>query len=199
MKRGDEIIWDQSHMIQSGTYNGTYTKDGVVHAIDNWWGQRDHSWGIRDHARCPLWMWFQIQFEDGMLGVWHWEYANGARVYTDGCFAPADGSEPIAVVDFRHDEMHWTDKDGKPADYGKFGENTAGLAGRCVFTLEGGKKIVVDAEGTRCAPYGPLGGGLHQMMVRADDGRTGTAIYEVTGAYHHQYFPVARGELLPPG
>jgi hypothetical protein len=95
--------------------------------------------------------------------------------------------------------MHWTDKDGKPADYGKFGENTVGLAGRSVFTLEGGKQITVDAEGTRCAPYGPLGGGLHQMVVRADDGRTGTAIYEVTGAYHHQYFPIARGERLPPG
>jgi hypothetical protein len=134
-----------------------------------------------------------------MLGVWHWEYANGAPVYTDGCFAPADGSDPISVIAFRHDEMHWTDKDGKPADYGKFGENTAGLAGRCVFTLEGGKKIVVDADGTRCAPYGPLGGGLHQMVVRADDGRTGTAIYEVTGAHHHQYFPISRGDRLPPG
>ena len=199
MKRGDEIIWDQSHMIQSGTYNGTYTKEGVTRSVDNWWGQRDHSWGIRDHARCPLWMWFQIQFDDGMLGVWHWEYANGARVYTDGCFAPADGGEPIAVIDFRHDEMHWTDKDGKPVSYGKFGENTVGLAGRCVFTLEGGKIIVVDAEGTRCAPYGPLGGGLHQMAVHADDGRTGTAIYEVTGAFHHQYFPEPRGERLPPG
>jgi hypothetical protein len=199
MKRGDEIIWDQSHMIQSGFYNGSYTKDGVTRIVDGWWGQRDHSWGIRDHARCPLWMWFQVQFEDGTLGVWHWEYANGARVYTDGCFAPADGREPIPVVDFRHDEMHWTDKSGNPADYGKFGENTAGLAGRCAFTLEGGKTIVIDAEGTRCAPYGPLGGGLHQMVVRADDGRVGTAIFEVTGAFHHQYFPVARGERLPPG
>jgi hypothetical protein len=37
------------------------------------------------------------------------------------------------------------------------------------------------------------------MVVRADDGRAGTAIYEVTGAHHHQYFPVARGERLPPG
>jgi hypothetical protein len=186
-------------MIQSGVYNGTYTKDGQTRTVEDWWGQRDHSWGIRDHARCPLWMWFQVQFEDGMLGVWHWEYANGARVYTDGCFAPADGGDPIPVVDFRHDGMYWTDKDGNRADYGKNGENTSGLAGRCVFTLEGGKQITVDAEGTRCAPYGPLGGGLHQMSVRADDGRTGTAIYEITGAHHHQYFPIPRSDRLPPG
>jgi len=25
--------------------------------------------------------------------------------------------------------------------------------------------------------------------VRTDDGRTGTAIYEVTGARHHRHFP----------
>ncbi len=129
--RVDEIIWDQSHMIQSGTYSGTYTHNGVTRTVDNWWGQRDHSWGIRDHARCPLWMWLAIQLPDGMLGVWHWEYANGARVYTDGCFAPADGSEPIPVVDFRH-ELHWTDADGKPADYGKdgAGDGRAGGARR---------------------------------------------------------------------
>ena len=198
MKRGSEIIWDQSHMIQSGNYSGTYTHNGVTRTVDNWWGQRDHSWGVRDHARCPLWMWLAIQLPDGMLGVWNWEYANGARVYTDGCFAPAGGGEPLPVVDFRH-ELHWTDKDGKPADYGKDGAGTVGLAGHVEFTLEGGKRIGIDAEGTRCAPYGALGGGLHQMSVRTDDGRSGTAIYEVTGAHHHRYFPIARAENLPPG
>jgi hypothetical protein len=185
-------------MIQSGVYDGVYTKDGATYAIDGWWGQRDHSWGIRDHARCPVWMWFQVQFDDGMLGVWHWEYANGAPVYTDGCFAPVDGGDPVPVIDFRHD-LHWTGKDGGPADYGKLGESTVGLAGRCVFTLEGGKRITVDGEGMRCAPYGTLGGGQHLMVVRADDGRAGTAIYELTGAHHHRYFPVARADRLPPG
>ena len=29
-----------------------------------------------------------------MFAVWHWELPNGARVYTDGCFAPADGGDP---------------------------------------------------------------------------------------------------------
>jgi hypothetical protein len=37
------------------------------------------------------------------------------------------------------------------------------------------------------------------MLVRTHDGRTGTAIYELTGASHHRYFPIARGERLPPG
>ena len=58
---------------------------------------------------------------------------------------------------------------------------------------------MVDAEGAWCAPYGQLGGGLNQMVVRTDDGRAGTAIYEITGAHHHRFFPVARAENLPPG
>ncbi len=68
MRAGHELIWDQSHMLQSGTYRGTYTHDGRIHRVEDWWGQRDHSWGIRDHARCPFWMWLAIQLPDGMLG-----------------------------------------------------------------------------------------------------------------------------------
>ncbi len=99
MRAGHELIWDQSHMVQSGTFTGTFTHDGTTYEVDDWWGQRDHSWGIRNHARVPMWMWLAVQLPDGMAALWHWEYTNGARVYTDGCFAPADGSEPIAVVD----------------------------------------------------------------------------------------------------
>ena len=198
MKCGDEIIWDQSHFFQSGTYNGTYTHDGVTRRMDNWWGQRDHSWGIRDHARCPMWQWLAIQLPDGMFGIWHWEYANGARVFTDGCFAPADGSAPIPVTDFRP-AMHWIHKHGRPADYGRDGGETDGLAGRVEVVLEGGRTVIIDGEGPRCAFYGPFGGGQHQLSVRTDDGRTGTAIYELTGCSHHRYFPIARAEKLPPG
>jgi hypothetical protein len=198
MKAGHEIIWDQSHMIQSGNYSGTYTFQGTTYQVEDWWGQRDHSWGIRDHQRCPFWMWLAIQLPDGMLGVWHWEYANGARVYTDGCFAPADGSQPIPLVDFRH-ELEWTGEDGRPVSYGRDGADVRGLAGRVQLALEGGRVIAIDADGTPCAPYGPLGGGLHQMVVRTDDGRSGTAIYELTGAHHHRYFPVPRADGLPPG
>jgi hypothetical protein len=189
MRAAHEVIWDQSHMFQSGTYDGTYSFGGTTYDVDGWWGQRDHSWGIRDHGRCPLWLWFQVQLPDGFLGVWHWEYANGAPVYSDGCWAATDGSEPVPVVDFQHD-VEWVDSDGKPVAYGEHGDAVAGLRGHAVFVLEGGRRVVVDAEGTFDRPYEPFHrGGLNQMRVRTDDGRQGTAIFEVTGARHHRYFP----------
>src|SRR6478672_10998304 len=49
MKAGHEIIWDQSHMVQSGWYDGTVDFRGESRDVTHWWGQRDHSWGIRDH------------------------------------------------------------------------------------------------------------------------------------------------------
>ena len=205
MKAKHEIIWDQSHMFQSGTYNGSYTHKGKTFRIDNWWGQRDHSWGVRSHARCPLWMWMPIQLEEGMLSVWHWEYPNGARVYTDGCFAPADGSEPIPVIDFQHD-LHWLNNSGQPVSYEKFGDDVVGLAGTVAFTLQGGRKISVEANGRWAQRYSAianradnvLGGGLSEMQVKTSDGATGTAIFEITGQYHHKYFPIARGTNFPP-
>lgn len=197
MRTVDEVVWDQSHMLQSGRYDGTYTYDGETFEVGGWIGQRDHSWGVRDHGRCPLWVWFQIQLADGFLGVWHWEYENGAVVYTDGCWAGADGSDPVPVVGFRH-EMTWLGADGAPAVYGEHGDTVAGLSGQAEFTLAEGRTITVDAEGTFDRPYEPYHrGGLNQMRVRTDDGREGTAIYEITGARHHRYFPDAKvtGEL----
>lgn len=206
MKCGHEIVWDQSHMFQSGTYNGTYVHQGVTFEVNNWWGQRDHSWGIRTHSRCPLWMWLAVQLPEGMLGVWNWEYPNGARVYTDGCFAPADGSEPIPVIDFRHD-LHWRNELGAEVSYQQFGDDVHGLAGTVMFTLQGGRKISVEAEGRWAQRYSQstqrtaetLGGGLSEMTVRSSDGSLGTAIYEITGQSHHKYFPIARGTNLPLG
>lgn len=189
MRTHDALVWDQSHMLQAGTYHGTYTVNGEVHQVDGWRGVRDHSWGIREHGRCPLWLWFQIQLDDGFLGVWHWEFENGARVYSDGCWAAADGSAPVPVIDFRH-AMEWIGADGAVADYGEHGEAVAGLRGECEFTLEGGRRVAVTAEGRFDRPYEPFHrGGLNQMRVRTDDGREGTAIYEVTGSRHHRYFP----------
>ena len=189
MRAGDDVVWDQCHILQSGVYTGTYSVDGTTYDVDGWVGQRDHSWGIRDHGRCPLWMWFQIQFDDGFLGVWHWELPDGARVYTDGCFAGTDGSDPVPVIDFRH-ALTWLAADGSPAGYGTDGSTVARLGGTCTFTLRGGREIVVEAEGTFDRPYEPFHrGGLSQMRVRADDGREGSAIYEITGARHHRYFP----------
>ena len=205
MKAKYEIVWDQSHMFQSGTYNGSYTHNGKTYEVDNWWGQRDHSWGVRSHARCPLWMWMPIQLEEGMLSVWHWEYPNGARVYTDGCFAPADGSEPIPVIDFQHD-LQWLDASGRPVSYEKFGDDVTGLGGTVVFTLQGGRKISVEATGRWAQRYSQianradnvLGGGLSEMQIRTSDGAIGTAIFEITGQFHHKYFPIARGANFPP-
>jgi hypothetical protein len=205
MKAKHEIVWDQSHMFQSGTYNGSYTHNGKTYEVDNWWGQRDHSWGVRSHARCPLWMWMPIQLEEGMLSVWHWEYPNGARVYTDGCFAPADGSEPIPVIDFQHD-LQWLDASGRPVSYEKFGDDVTGLGGTVDFTLQGGRKISVEATGRWAQRYSQianradnvLGGGLSEMQIRTSDGATGTAIFEITGQFHHKYFPIARGANFPP-
>ena len=191
MRAGHELIWDQSHMLQSGTYRGSFTHDGRTYEVDDWWGQRDHSWGIRNHARCPFWMWLAVQLPDGMLGVWHWELANGARVYTDGCFAPGDGSDPIPVVDIQHDLM-WRDRDGEAVSYAEDGRDVVGIGGRVEVTLDGGDVVGLEADGRWAQRYGDLGGGLSQVEVVTDDGRRGTAIYELTGAYHHRYFPIPR-------
>jgi hypothetical protein len=198
MRAGDELIWDQCHIFQSGTYSGTYTAKGTTHEVDGWVGQRDHSWGIRDHGRCPLWIWWQIQLDDGFIGVWHWEYANGSHVYTDGCWAGTDGSDPVPIVSFRYD-ADWLGANGSVADYGEHGEDVAGLRGRCEVVLEDGRRIGIEAEGTFARPYEPHHrGGLSLMRVRADDGREGTAIYEITGARHHHFFPSAQVEGTLP-
>ncbi len=150
MRAADGIVWDQSHILQSGHYTGSYTVGGTTNRI---------------------------------------ELPNGARVYTDGCWAGADRSDPVPLVGFAHG-LHWLDAAGKPTDYGTDGGAVAGLAGRCTFALEDGHRITVEAEGTFDRPYEPFHrGGLNQVRVRADDGREGTAIYEVTGARHHHYFP----------
>jgi hypothetical protein len=92
-------------------------------------------------------------------------------------------------VAFAHD-LECTGADGGPGRYGEDGGSIAGLRGTCTFTLEGGRRLTVEAEGTFDRPYEPFHrGGLNQMRVRADDGREGTAIYEITGARHHRYFP----------
>jgi hypothetical protein len=189
MRAGHDVVWDQSHLFQSGTYDGTYTVNGTTHAVEDWWGQRDHSWGIRDHGRCPLWMWLQIQLPDGFLGVWHWELANGARVFTDGCWAATDQSPPVPLVGFDHD-LEWIEAGGAAATYGEHGDTVAGLRGEAVFVLEDGRRVTVQGQGRFDRPYEPFHrGGLNQMLVTTDDGRRGTAIFEITGARHHRYFP----------
>jgi hypothetical protein len=181
------LVWDQSHMLQSGRYDGRMVVAGKETIVEDWWGQRDHSWGVREHGKCPMWLWLALQFDDGMLGVWHWELANGARVYTDGCWAPADGSDPIPVIDFHH-ELDWTDGEGKPATWSGNWQDVVGLKGVCEVTLAGGRVITIENEGTWGVPYGALGG-QHLCKVTTDDGREGNGMYEVTGVDHYRYFP----------
>jgi hypothetical protein len=152
-----------------------------------------------------MWMWLAIHVPEGMLAVWCWELPNGARIYTDGCFSPSDGGEPVAVREFRHD-LNWLDASNKATSYERHGENVHGLAGQVLFVLENGREISIDATGRWAQRYdafnpgksNSLGGGLSEMLVTTSDGQRGTAIYEVTGAWHHKYFPLARGERLPP-
>ncbi len=197
MKAGHEIIWDQSQMVQGGNYEGWFAlPDGTQQDVDGWWGQRDHSWGIRDHVRCPMWLWLAFQLPDGMIGAWHWELANGARVFTDGCFSPSDGSEPIPIIDLHH-EFTWTDGDRRPVDYGEDGAAVRGLTGGAQLLLADGNRIDLTVDGRWGMPYGPRGGGQHFCTVTLDDGRVGNGVVEITGAHHHRYFPVARADNLP--
>jgi len=210
MRARDEVVWDQCHMLQSGRVDGTYTLAGKTYEVKDWVGQRDRSWGIRAHHRVPLWIWLAIQLPEGMLGVWHWEYPNGALVYSDGCFAPSDGSTPIPVVNFRH-ELDFRDEAGRQISYERDGADVQGIAGRVMFTLQGGRQITVEGEGNWLQRYSqteyvvmekeappPIGGGMFAVTVRTSDGSVGTAIYEVTGQWHHRYFPLPRGRSFPP-
>ena len=196
MKAGHEIIWDQSQMVQSGWFDGWYASGDGRREINGWWGQRDHSWGIRDHVRCPMWLWLALQLPDGMIDAWHWELANGARVFTDGCFAPAGGGEPVPIVDLRH-EFQWLGEAGDAVEYGELGELVRGLGGGAEVVLADGRRWQLAVEGRWAMPYGPRGGGQHLCTVTMDDGRVGSGVVEITGAHHHRYFPVARAEGLP--
>ena len=101
------------------------------------------------------------------------------------------------MVGFHHD-LHWIGADGAERSYERDGVDVTGLAGHVDIHLEGGRTLAIDAEGRWAQRYGPLGGGLNEMLVRTGRSR-GHAIYEVTGASHHHFFPVARATGLPPG
>jgi hypothetical protein len=98
-------------------------------------------------------------------------------------------SEPVPVVDFRYDAS-WVGTGRQPASYGEHGEEIDGLIASATFTLADRRVVEVDAQGTMARTYEPFHrGGLNLMRVSTGDGRRGTAIYEITGARHHQFFP----------
>lgn len=183
------LLWDQSHMIQSGRWRGSYRLGAKQVTVDGWTGQRDHSWGVRDHGRIPMWTWVAAQFDDGMLGVWHWELRNGAVVFTDGCWAPTGKAAPVPVIGFSH-ELHWTGTGGEVVEWTGAGDEVEGIRGRVEVTLEGGQRLGFGLRGTWAARYRPFHGGGQQLVTfTADDGRSGTGIVELTGHDHHRYFP----------
>jgi hypothetical protein len=97
----------------------------------------------------------------------------------------------------RHD-LRWINEVGDEVGYDRDGAEVTGIAGRVELVLENGRTLGLEATGRWAQRYGELGGGLNEVTVSTDAGSVGTAIYELTGAHHHRYFPVPRAERLPP-
>ena len=99
--------------------------------------------------------------------------------------------DPIPLVGFQHD-LCWIDDDGVPVDYGRDGDDVAGIDGTVTLSFANGQKVQISGEGRWAQRYGQLGGGIVNMKVHSSSGWEGTAMYELTGVHHHRYFPIAR-------
>ena len=96
MKAGHDLVWDQSHMFQSGRYDGWYRHNGTTYEVTDWIGQRDHSWGIRSEMRTDethppltyyppfLYTWTTAQFKNRGLHIFFKERAPGDKIYISG-------------------------------------------------------------------------------------------------------------------
>jgi hypothetical protein len=80
--------------------------------------------------------WLAIQLPEGMIAVWHWDYTNGAPLYTDGCFAPANGTDPVSVDGFDRD-LHRIGADGSECSYERDGVDVTGPAAMWTFISQG--------------------------------------------------------------
>ena len=186
MDNAGKLVWDQSHMLQSGRYDGRMVILGKETIVEDYgWGQAITRGACPSTASADVAVARAASRHDSMLGVWHWELANGARVYTDGCWAPADGSDPIPVIDFRH-ELDWTDADGKPATWTGNWQDVVGLKGVCEVTLAGGRVITIENEGTCGVQYGARWAAPQGVDRRCAEA---AGCHEVTGVDHHRYFP----------
>ena len=186
MRAGHEIIWDQSHMFQSGTYNGTYTVGG--HDVR---GRRlvGPARPLVGHPRPrPLPAVVVVPGPAARrvprrvaLGVRqrrarvHRRLLGADRRQRSGA---ARRLPPRARVGRRRRQAG--------ASYGEHGETVTGLRGTATFVARGRaphRRSRPKAAST--GPYEPFQrGGLNQMMVRTDDGRRG----------HRDL----RGDRLPP-
>ena len=199
MRAGHELIWDQSHMFQSGTYRGhvhprgrgrTRSTTGGASATTRGGSATTPAArsGCGWRSSCPT----------GCSAVWHWELANGARIYTDGCFAPADGGRP--------------DPDRRRPARAASGSTSTG-GGRQLRAATATRSPASPATSTSCwraagrsgsTPTGRWAQRYGAARRRAQPGRgdhrrrpPGTGIYELTGAHHHRYFPIPRADDVP--
>jgi hypothetical protein len=122
---GGMITQDSTRYDQAGTVDGWIRVDGERHAVENWWGVRDHSWGVRpgvggfepqrgDHAlqapapaadQLRLWLWACFTGEDYSCQFQQQEDARGRRMRLDGelLHVPGSGKADLEVVDLEHD------------------------------------------------------------------------------------------------
>ncbi len=197
MKAGHETIWDQSHMVQSGNFSRHRHPPGRAPRDRRLVGPARPLVGHPQPRPLPV-----LDVAGDPAARRHARrLVLGAARTAPASTPTAAGRRPTAVTRSRWSTSATTSTGPTlPATrcrYERDGVDVTGIAGHVDFTLEGGRVIGIDAEGRWAQRYGAVGGGLSEVVVRTDDGRTGTAIYELTGAHHHRYFPVARGENLP--
>ena len=122
------LVWDQSHILQSGTYDGHLHRrrhDPRGRRLDR------PARPLVGHPRPrPLPAVAVVpdparRRASSACGTGSCRTAR--RVYTDGCWAATDGSDPVPLVGFEHD-VEWVGADGAAVGYGEHGETVVGLA-----------------------------------------------------------------------
>ena len=159
------MIWDQSHMLQSGTYNGT------LHP------RRAHARGRRlvgparplvghprprplpavDVARRPA---ARRHARRVALGAGQRRPHLHRRLLRRRPTA----ASPIPVVDFHHD-LDWIDADGGAVSYARDGDEVAGIAGHVDSPSRAGGRSRSTPRAAGPSATAPLGGGLNQVEV----------------------------------
>ena len=122
---GGAVTQDSTRYDQAGTVDGWIMVEGERHAVEDWWGVRDHSWGVRpgvggfeprrgDHAAAAahhpvdqlrLWLWACFTGEDYSCQFQQQDDARGRRLRLDGelLHRPGSGRPDLKVVDLEHD------------------------------------------------------------------------------------------------
>ena len=191
MRAGDDVVWDQSHILQSGRYTGTLHRG------------RHHARGRRlDGPARPLVGHPRPRSLPAVGLVPDPARRRLPRGVALGAPERAHASTPTAAgpaADRQRARSRWSTSTTTCAGSARTARRptTASTARRSRVSAAPAcsrsptvARITVEAEGTFARPYEPFHrGGLNLMRCRTDDGRSGTAIYEVTGARHHHFFP----------